>query len=79
MGLKIVADSGITRDQVFNCNGTRVKWHQIPERTFISGWEKEVKDFKKPKDRVTLMACANTRVSSHAHHVHSQIIKPSMN
>ena len=56
--LKIVADDGLTRDQVFNCDETGLNWRQIPKRTLVSGRE-EAKGFKKSKDRVTLMACVN--------------------
>ena len=44
---------------MFNCDETGLNWRQIPERTLVSGWEKEAKGFKKSKVRMTLMACAN--------------------
>ena len=31
----------------------------MPNKTLVSSREKEAKGFKKPKDRVILMACAN--------------------
>lgn len=56
---KLVADAGLTCDQVFNCDKTGLNWRQLPSRTLVTGREKEAKGFKKSKDRVTLMACAN--------------------
>ena len=34
-------------------------WKLMPNKTLVSSREKEAKGFKKPKDRVTLLACAN--------------------
>ncbi len=31
----------------------------MPNKTLVTSREKEAKTFKKPKDRVTIMACAN--------------------
>ena len=45
--------------QVFNCDKTGLYWKLMPNKTLVSSREKEAKGFKKPKDRVTLMACAN--------------------
>ena len=44
---------------MFNCDETGLNWCQLPEKTLVSGQEKEAKGFKKSKDKVTLMACAN--------------------
>ena len=43
---------------MFNCDETGLNWRQIPERTLVSGWEKEAKGFKKSKDGVNPM-CLN--------------------
>ena len=45
-------------NQVFNCDKMGLYWKLMPNKTLVSSREKEVKDFKKPKD-LTLMACAN--------------------
>lgn len=44
---------------MFKCDEMGLNWRQFPERTLVSGSEKESKGFKKSKDRVTLIACAN--------------------
>ncbi len=52
-------DKGIALTQVFNCDETGLYWRLMPWKTLVSAREKDAKGFKKPKDRVTLMACAN--------------------
>ena len=56
---KIIEEKGLTLNQVFNCDETGLYWKLMPNKTLVSSREKEAKGFKKPKDRVTLMACAN--------------------
>ena len=52
-------DGDLSRDQVFNCDETGLNWRQLPRRTLVAGGETSAKGFKKLKERVTLMACAN--------------------
>ena len=56
---KIMEGKSFTLNQVFNCDETGLYWKLMPNKTLVSSREKEAKGFKKPKDRVTLMACAN--------------------
>ena len=56
---KIIEEKGLTLKQVFNCDETGLYWKLMPNKTLVSSWEREAKGFKKPKDRVTLMACAS--------------------
>ena len=56
---KIIEEKGLTLNQVFNCDETGLYWKLMPNKTLVTSREKEAKGFKKPKDRVTLMACAN--------------------
>ena len=49
----------LTLDQVFNCDETGLYWRLLPGKTLADGNEKEAKNFKSSKDRVTLMATAN--------------------
>ena len=46
-------------NQLFNCDETGLYWKLMPNRTLVSSREKEAKGFKVPKDRVTVMPCAN--------------------
>lgn len=49
----------LTRDQVFNCDETGLYWRLLPNETLADNSEKQGKNFKSSKDRVTLMATAN--------------------
>ena len=55
----VIDEKGITLNQLFNCYETGLYWKLMPNKMLVSSREKEAKGFKKPKDRVTLMACAN--------------------
>ena len=56
---KIIEEKSLTLNQVFSCDEAGLYWKLMPNKTLVSSQEKEDKGFKKPKDRVTLMACAN--------------------
>lgn len=56
----IMEDKGITLNQLFNCDETGLYWRLKPDKSLVLAREKEAKGFKKPKDRVTLMACSNS-------------------
>ena len=56
---KLMEEKSLTLTQVFNCDETGLYWKLMPNKTLVSSREKEAKGFKNPKDRVTLMACAN--------------------
>ncbi len=45
--------------EVFNCDETGLYWRVMPRKTLVTAREKDAKDYKKPKDRVTLIACVN--------------------
>ena len=60
---KIIKEKGLTLNQVFNCDETGLYWKLMPNKTLVSSREKEAKGFKKPKDHITLMACANASES----------------
>ena len=57
--MKIVEEKGLTRENVFNCDETGLYWKLMPNKTFVTAGESAAKGSKKPKERVTLMACAN--------------------
>ena len=56
---KVIEEENLILNQVFNCDETGLYWKLLPNKTLVSAREKEAKGFKKPKDRVTLMACTN--------------------
>ena len=52
-------EHNFTPDQLFNCDETGLYWRLLPNKTLADASEKCAKNFKSPKDRVTLMATAN--------------------
>lgn len=52
-------EKSLTLSQIFNCDETGLYWKLLPNKTLVAAHEKEAKGYKMPKDRVTLMACAN--------------------
>ena len=56
---KFVEQNNFTPDQLFNCDETGLYWRLLPNKTLADASEKCAKNFKSPKDRVTLMATAN--------------------
>jgi len=57
---KIMEDTGLSLSQIFNYEETGLFWRLMLYKTLVTAREKDARGFKKPKDRVTLMACANT-------------------
>ena len=55
----IIVERGLSIEQLFNCDETVLYWKLMPNKTLVSSREKEAKGFKMPKDRVTVMPCAN--------------------
>ena len=53
---ELVEEKGLSLNQIFNCDETGLYWKLMPNKSLV----KEAKGFKKPKDRVTLMACSNS-------------------
>ena len=56
---EFIEEGGYTLSQVFNADETGLWWKLMPSKTFVHHAEVQTKNFKKPKDRVTLMGCAN--------------------
>ncbi len=54
-----VEENNLTLSQIFNCDETGLYWRLLPNKTLADASEKTAKNFKSPKDRVTLMATAN--------------------
>ena len=52
-------DKGYTLNQIFNADETGLWWRLMPSRSLIQSGETQAKNFKKPKDGVTLLGCAN--------------------
>lgn len=49
----------LTRCQVYNADETGLLWRCLPTSTLAGGDEKSAKGFKKNKDRLTVLLCAN--------------------
>lgn len=56
---EIIADLGLVREQVYNCDETGLNWKALPQKTLASFSEKTAPGFKLQKDRITAMVCAN--------------------
>ena len=56
---QVIADEGYTRDQIFNADETGLWWRMTPSHSLNSGATIRAANFKKAKDRITLLACAN--------------------
>ena len=46
-------------DQVFNADETGLWWKLMPSKSLVHCGETQAKNFKEPKDRVTLLGCSN--------------------
>ena len=49
----------LSMNQTFNCDETALYWRLLPNKTLADGTEKQAKNCKTSKDRITLMATAN--------------------
>ncbi|GBO21549.1 Jerky [Araneus ventricosus] len=56
---KIVADNDLTPEQIYNADETELLWRCLPTSTLTGGGEKAAKGFKKNKDRLNVLLCAN--------------------
>ena len=54
----MIADEGYSRDQLFNADETGLWWRMTPT-TSLNCDATRARNFKKAKDRVTVLACAN--------------------
>lgn len=54
-----IEERQLSLHQIFNTDETGLYWRLLPEKTLAGGHEKTAKNFKKPKDRVTILATAN--------------------
>lgn len=57
--LNTLETQGYTLSQVFNADEMGLWWRLMPSKSLIESREKCVKNFKKSKDRVILLGCAN--------------------
>ena len=55
----MLEERGLSREQVFNADESGLYWKLMPSKTLVTSREKEAKALKQPKDKVTIMACAN--------------------
>ena len=57
--IQLIEDQQLSLNQVFNCDETGLYWRLLPQKTLAGSYEKTAKNFKKPKDRVSILATAN--------------------
>jgi hypothetical protein len=57
--VKIIDNSGYTKDEIFIVDETGLLWKKPPSRTFIAKEKKTMSGFKPVKDKLTLLLGAN--------------------
>lgn len=55
----LIEKEGISGEQLYNCDETRLKFKMLPSKTLVSKKEATAPGFKKSKERVTVLACSN--------------------
>ena len=55
----IIAETELTREQVYNCDETGLYWKVLPHRTLVGPEETSAPGHKKSKERLTLLATSN--------------------
>ena len=61
----MIAEEGYSGDQIYNADETWLWWRMTPSFSLNSGGPIHAANFKKAKERVTLLACANVSGSHH--------------
>jgi hypothetical protein len=56
---KLIESEGLSRDQIYNADETGLWWRLTPSSSLNSTGRTRAANFKKAKDRITLLACAN--------------------
>lgn len=55
----LILSEGLTSDQLFNCDETGLNFRMLPNKTLAFRQETTAPGYKKSKDRVTVLGCAN--------------------
>ena len=55
----IISSENLTQDQIYNADESGLFYRLLPSKTLASRLDDSAKGFKRSKDRVTIMACAN--------------------
>ncbi len=69
---QFIEQEGYALSQIFNADETGLWWKLMPSKTFVHHAEVQAKNFKKSKDRVTLMLCQCYWNMQAAVSIHSQ-------
>ena len=56
---RLIESEGLTRDQIYNADETGLWWHMTPSSSLNVAGKTRAANFKKAKDRVTLLSCTN--------------------
>ena len=57
---KVIAEEGYSRDQIYNADKMGLRWRLTPSFSLNSSGAIRAVNFKKAKNRVTLLGCVNT-------------------
>ena len=56
---KLVADLGLTKEQIYNADETGLIFKNLNSRTLVASHEKSAPGRKNSKERITIMPCVN--------------------
>lgn len=60
---KVIKDEGLTPEQIYNADETRLLWKCLPDRILVACHEKTAQGFKKSKDRLTVFGCTSEHIN----------------
>ena len=70
----IIESYQVTLHQFFNYDETVLFWHMVPNKTLADSTEKMARNFKEPKEKITLLSTAN---ASHDFRMHLLMVGKS--
>lgn len=60
---KVIKDEGLTPEQIYNADETRLLWKCLPDRILVACHEKTAQGFKKSMDRLTVFGCTSEHIN----------------
>lgn len=57
--MKYVEEKNLSHDQIFHCNITTLNFLSLPVKSLIYQMERDLPEFQRNNDRVTILVCAN--------------------
>lgn len=57
--MKYIEEMNLSNEQIFNCNVTILNFLSLPVKSLIHQMERDIANFKKNTDRLTILVCSN--------------------